>query len=253
MAIFDPSRCLNCGSGLSPEQIYCGKCGQKCGAGRLTIRQLCHEFLHALTHVDRSVLSLLWPLLVRPGYVARDYIVGKRKRYFGPLSWLVVIVGLVSAEIALSGFHVVIADNPGALEDFLQRHVNVAFLIQVPVLALFCRILFWRDGFNSAEFLVLAAYAASVRTLLFGLVLVPLELIFHPGHAGQVYGAYVSLFVWFVYFWIRVIAAVRGRSCHILAEGRRRRCSHTSRDAGCGIVDRLALVTVIAVTPRQAQ
>ena len=58
----------------------------------------------------------------------------------------------------------VISNNPSALADLLQRHVNVVFLIQVPVLALFCRLLFWRDGFNAAEFLVLAAYPQAVST-----------------------------------------------------------------------------------------
>ncbi len=157
MAAADLNHCQNCASALAPEQSYCGSCGQKCDVGRLTIKQLSHDLLHALIHVDRSVLSLLWPLLVRPGWVARDYVAGRRKRYFGPLAWLVVVVGLVSAEIAISGFHVVVPNNPNALVDLLERHVNLVFLIQVPVLALFCRLLFWKDGFNFAEFLVLVA------------------------------------------------------------------------------------------------
>jgi hypothetical protein len=200
MGAVDLNQCQNCGSALASDQNYCGRCGQKCDAGRLTIKQLGHDLLHALTHVDRSVLSLLWPLLIRPGTVAREYVAGKRKRYFGPLSWLIVIVGLVSAEVAISGFQVVISNNPSALAELLQRHVNVVFLIQVPVLALFCRLLFWRDGFNAAEFLVLAAYAASMRTIFFGVVLVPLSAIFHPDQTAVFYCAYASILAWIAYF-----------------------------------------------------
>ena len=211
MAAVDLNQCQNCGSALSPDQKYCGHCGQKGDVGRLTVKQLGHDLLHALTHVDRSVLSLLWPLLVRPGTVARDYVAGKRKRYFGPLSWLIVIVGLVSAEVAISGFQVVISNNPSVLADLLQRHVNVVFLIQVPVLALFCRLLFRRDGFNTAEFLVLAAYTASMRTIFFGVVLVPLSSVLHPGQTTVQHWAYASILAWIAYFGFAASQFVDGR------------------------------------------
>jgi hypothetical protein len=219
MAAVDLNQCQNCASALSPDQKYCGRCGQKCDAGRLTLKQLGHDLLHALTHVDRSVLSLLWPLLIRPGAVARDYVAGKRKRYFGPLSWLIVIVGLVSAEVAISGFQVVTSNVPSALADLLQRHANVVFLIQVPVLALSCRLLFWRDGFNTAEFLVLASYAASMRTIFFGVVMVPLSSIFHPDQTAVLHWAYATILAWIAYFGFaasqfvdrrRAVAAVKG-------------------------------------------
>jgi Protein of unknown function (DUF3667) len=211
MAAVDVNQCRNCGSALASDQKYCGRCGQKSDAGRLTIEQLGHDLLHALTHVDRSVLSLLWPLIVRPGTVARDYVDGKRKRYFGPLSWLIVIVGLVSAEVALSGFQVVISNNPNPLADLLQRHANVVFLIQVPVLALFCRLLFWRDRFNTAEFLVLAAYTASMRTIFYGVVLVPLSSVFHPGQTAEHYWLYATLLAWIAYFGFAASQFVNGR------------------------------------------
>jgi hypothetical protein len=211
MAAVDLNQCQNCGSALPSDQSYCGRCGQKSDAGRLTLKHLGHDLLHALTHVDRSVLSLLWPLLIRPGTVARDYVDGKRKRYFAPLSWLIVIVGLVSAEVAISGFQVVLANKPNALSDLLQRHANITFLIQVPVLALFCRLVFWREGFNSAEFLVLAAYTASMRTIFFGVVLVPLSTIFHPDQTTVFYWACGTIAAWIAYFGFAASQFVDGR------------------------------------------
>jgi Protein of unknown function (DUF3667) len=194
------NHCRNCDSALSRGQAYCGSCGQRCDFGRLTIGQIGHDLVHALTHVDRSVLSLLRPLITRPGYVARDYVEGRRKRYFGPFAWLVVIVGIVSAEIALSGFHAVISNRPKEFDYFLQRHINIVFLIEVPVHAVFCRILFWKDAYNAAEFLVLAAYAASVRLLFLGVVVVPASTLFHPPLTAEIYGAYAFQIGWAAYF-----------------------------------------------------
>jgi hypothetical protein len=192
--------CLNCGSALSDGHAYCGSCGQRCEVGRLTIGQIGHDLVHALTHVDRSVLSLLGPLITRPGYIARDYVEGRRKRYFGPFAWLVVIVGIVSAEIALSGFHTVISNRPKEFDNVLQRHINLVFLIEVPVHAVFCRILFWKDAYNVAEFLVLAAYAASVRLIFLGVAVIPASILFHPPIVAEIYGAYAFQLGWAAYF-----------------------------------------------------
>jgi hypothetical protein len=229
MAEIAPSHCRNCGSAFSRDQAYCGSCGQRCDAGRLTIRQIGHDFVHALTHVDRSVLSLLRPLITTPGYVARDYVAGRRKRYFGPFAWLAVIMGIVSAEIALSGFHAVIPNSfkSNEFEDFLQRHINIVFLIDVPVIAVFCRILFWKDAYNAAEFLVLTAYAASVRILFFGVVLVPLSALVDPHHTAEIYGANATELGWAAYFGFassqfstggRMVAWFKGVAAALLAE-----------------------------------
>ena len=99
--------CANCNTAVVPGQNYCPNCGQKAPTPRLTLREMGMEFVHALAHVDRSALSLIWQLLIRPGVVARDYVAGRRKRYFGPFAFLVVTVAFTSAVIAISGFQVV--------------------------------------------------------------------------------------------------------------------------------------------------
>ena len=106
-------------------QVYCGICGQKYATERLTLREIGHDLLHALIHVDRSALSLVQMLLVRPGTVALNYVQGKRKRYFGPFSFLVIVVAAASAVIALTGFRAVSTDRANVVADFLQRHLNL--------------------------------------------------------------------------------------------------------------------------------
>jgi Protein of unknown function (DUF3667) len=67
-------------------QHYCPNCGQRAVTPRLNLHEIGAEFVHALVHVDRSALSLIWQLLVRPGAVARDSVSGRRKHYFGPFN-----------------------------------------------------------------------------------------------------------------------------------------------------------------------
>ena len=88
------------------------------------MHEISRDMWQAIVSVDRSAVSLIAALLVRPGVVARDYVEGRRKRYFGPFAFLLITVGLASAIIALSGFKAFMSNNPNGVVDFLQRHVN---------------------------------------------------------------------------------------------------------------------------------
>jgi hypothetical protein len=206
-----PDKCRNCDGDLAFGQAYCGACGQKRATTRLTLHEIAHDLLHAFVHVDRSVLSLVRMLLVRPGTVALDYVQGKRKRYFGPFAFLIVVVAAASAAVALTGFHAISTNNPNAVADFLQTHINVVMFAEVPLLAAFSRLLDARDGFNFAEHLVLAAYASSMRVLFATLIIIPAWYLFRPSNAtaSYLYGAY--LLIWPLYFGFAASRFLQGR------------------------------------------
>jgi hypothetical protein len=204
--------CRNCGAALGEDQNYCGQCGQGAHVGRLTLHEILHEFVHALAHVDRSVFSLLRLLCTRPGMVARDYVAGRRKRYFGPFAFVVIMAGAATAIVGLVGFKVAIGSGGNGVTDAIQHHANLIYLVQVPLLALFCRALFPRQRFNVAECLVLAAYASCIRILIVLLVMIPSWLAFHFGDTGVLRMYYGLSALWFAYF---------GMACAQFFEGNR--------------------------------
>jgi len=193
-----PDKCRNCDAAVALGQAYCGLCGQKYATERLTLHEIGHDLLHAFIHVDRSALSLVQMLLVRPGTVALNYVKGKRKRYFGPFSFLVIVVAAASAVIALTGFRAVSANRANVIVDFLQGHVNLLMFTEVPLLAGFSRLFDVRGCFNFAEHLVLAAYTSSMRVVLATLIVIPFWYIFKPSNPALV--ALVSLAIWALYF-----------------------------------------------------
>ncbi len=172
--------CKNCERPLIPGRRYCADCGQKAATPRLTLHEIGHETLRALLHVDRSVLSLIRALALRPGRVALDYVSGRRKRYYGPFAFLIVTVALASAAIAVTEFPAVRSDIPNAVVRFLQHHFNLIFFVQVPIIAAACRVLTPRGPFNYAEYLVLAAYTAGMYILFFTVVDVGGWYLFRP-------------------------------------------------------------------------
>lgn len=101
MATHAPNKCRNCYADLTLGRAYPATCGQKIVSTRLTLHEVAEDLLHAFVHADRSILSLVRLLLVRPGTVALDYVHGKRNRYFGPFAFLGVIVAVASAAIVL--------------------------------------------------------------------------------------------------------------------------------------------------------
>lgn len=195
------SACLNCEAPLPAEARFCARCGQKAATRRLTLHDIGHEFWHALTHTDHSVIGLIKALLHRPGLVAAEYVDGHRKRYFNPFTFLIVAVGLSAVVMAGTG----IGDfkqHPGAVAQKLQANLNLLILAQVPLLALWSRLLFWRSGRNLAESLVLAAYGSGLRSLFFLVVFVPLVMLMREAGLGIAYWQLVVgyMLIWALYF-----------------------------------------------------
>lgn len=220
--------CANCADPLSVGQRFCARCGQKADTKRLTLHELGHELLHALVHVDRSVLTLVRALLFEPGRVAAGYVAGRRRRHIGPFAFLVVVVALTSAEIAASGFHAVTADVPNVVGDFLQRHVNLVFFAQIPLLALFNRLLAWSQRFNYSEHLVLAAYTGAIHILCYAVLVIPGWLLLRQDPALATHLYYVYLPLWPLYFGFansqflegpRWWSALRGVMALLLSQG----------------------------------
>lgn len=178
------SSCANCDAPLAIGQRFCGACGQRTGRARLTMRDIAHDFLHAITHVDHSILSLVKELLLRPGVVAREYVEGRRKKYFGPFAFLVIAVGLASFLIVVSGVKWVEANGQTGIVEFLQRHVNLVMLLQLPLLATACWLLFWNERLHFAEHLVLVAYVSGFKILCLALIALPVVLLTKTGFAS---------------------------------------------------------------------
>lgn len=186
-------------------------CGQKLDSKRLSLHAIGHDLLHHFVHIDRSAFSLIRLLLVQPGAVALDYVQGKRKRYFGPFAFLVVMVAAASAVIAFTGFQAVLSRNPNVVGDFLQRHINLVMFAEVPLLAAFSRLFSLRGGFNLAEHLVLAAYTSGMRVLFFLLIVIPVWYVFrhHIATIRLLYYAYLP--IWPLYFGFAAAQFLPGR------------------------------------------
>lgn len=88
MTVSEPRPCLNCGMPL--QGTFCHRCGQKDQNRRLPIKALLHDVLHDLWHLDHKILESLWLLVRRPGFLAEEYLAGRRMRHVPPFRLYVI-------------------------------------------------------------------------------------------------------------------------------------------------------------------
>lgn len=207
--------CRNCDAALAHDHRFCARCGQRTSPQRLTMRQLAHDFVHVLTHADHSIFALVKALAYRPGRVAREYVDGRRKKHFGPIAFLMIAVGIASFMIVLTGVKFFSPVTDAGPAGFLQRHINLVILIQMPILAGWCALLYWTDRLHYAEHLVLSAYASGFRILVLGLVATPIMYFGHVNPADRmIVPAYYGL--WLVYFSLAAAQFYRGSKAWIV-------------------------------------
>lgn len=88
-ARYDPSRCLNCGEGLTASAKYCPICGQRNRVFKKGVVQWLAEGLSTFFHLEGRTWRTLRDLPV-PGRMARNYLNGQRDRYIHPLRLLLL-------------------------------------------------------------------------------------------------------------------------------------------------------------------
>lgn len=158
-----------------------------------------HDLVHAFTHADHSVFSLVRALATQPGKVAREYIDGRRKLYFNPFTFLIIVVGVAVVFMTVTKFDLATfgAGVKNPISAFLQRNINLIILAQVPLLAFFGAMLFRADKLNFAEHLVLTTYTSGFRSIFFMLAVIPVWVIFSPP-AMPLTAVYIA--IWVAYF-----------------------------------------------------
>lgn len=75
--------CLNCGTTVIGR--YCHVCGQENVVTKESFWSLAKHFVFDILHFDGKFWHTLKYLIIRPGYVARQYCEGKRNSYLHPI------------------------------------------------------------------------------------------------------------------------------------------------------------------------
>jgi len=209
--------CKNCGCEF--EGRYCNNCGQKNIEGRFTLRETVHNFFHTFTHVDSGILFLCKELFVRPGIVAREYIEGKRQKYFNPYQYLIITVAIsyfVAVNFSLFGpkgdfetiRHLSDTERWGIqFNDFIYKFYNIILFLSVPITALYSKLIFRKSGYNYSENLIFNAFIAGQRNIIY-LLISPFIYVFMKKWYIVIAAYYL---LWNVYFAFSYVQFFEGK------------------------------------------
>lgn len=207
-------QCKNCGAALTGP--YCSQCGQKALTERITLRHMLRSFAEALTNVEQGFWHTMWALLARPGIVAREYLGGKRKRYFHPARYLLIVATVATLATLVSGVYDLqqseilhlqndalgfqpdekVMARQQKIQEEVKKYLNLAVLLTLPFISLAAFWLFRKRAYNYAEHLVMVAFWSAELAV----IGTPIQMLFLFFPGAIIYALPVNILVSACYY-----------------------------------------------------
>lgn len=195
--------CRNCEQPTAGA--FCPSCGQRTSVHKVTFRETLEDFNDAVFSVNAPFFRTIRALLVNPGGMFRDYLSGKRKSYYKPVSFFVLMTVLYLLFRSIMHFNpfegnpidetkVPDANHVSAAREYMLANINKMLFIFTFILGLMLKLFFYKR-YSLAEFLAVSFYLIGAYTF-FGLFNVLLVSIF--GNSWQIF-AILVMFLYFIY------------------------------------------------------
>ncbi|MET0241743.1 MAG: DUF3667 domain-containing protein [Sphingobium sp.] len=201
---FEAAICRNCGEEMTTA--YCGQCGQK-AAQRFVWRDIRSEAWDRIRLFELQSVRTLRRLILSPGTVAREYVLGRRAVHMHPIKLLVALVAILVLLLAANQYfgHYAHIGRDAVVDQMAKRVMAYAnWSFSLGIVAIFAGA--WialrnRLGYNMVELGVLAIYCQAIILALIIVNLLPTLIWRSPGFilwhkaASQYYVPLVKLVI----------------------------------------------------------
>ena len=171
------TNCLSCGTTIQGN--YCLQCGQPTSTGRITFKETFNSFLSIAFAFEGPLWMTIRLLITNPGKLFREYIGGKRKAYYKPVAFFILVTAVYLILRALINFdpragesikydiEELNAISPKMGEVFRLMSVNINYILFLLVFSIaFVFKLFIRKKYNLAEYTSIALFITGIYTML---------------------------------------------------------------------------------------
>lgn len=169
------SECLNCNTETHGK--YCHECGQKTSTHRITFSHfITHDLVHGVWHLDKGLLFTLKESVLRPGYMAVNYIRGSRVKYYNVFYLALLVIGI--NVLVSQYFHGQSAshENPQAagivlekdtvdISYYINHYFKLLLFLLVPFFAFAGLRSFKKLDFNFAEHAIIGGHLLLTGTI----------------------------------------------------------------------------------------
>ncbi|MFY0603099.1 MAG: DUF3667 domain-containing protein [Flavobacteriaceae bacterium] len=174
------NHCENCQNEIQGN--FCSYCGQKKGIGKITFKETFHDFVEMVFSVNAPLMKASKLLVTNPGKLFREYLSGKRKTYYKPVSFFIISTIVYLVIRSLINYNPMANANIGTVpKDFevtlfmkagqyMVTNINNIMFLFVFTLGLFFKFLFYKRN-SLAEFIAISFYLVGAYTLIGTLIM----------------------------------------------------------------------------------
>jgi len=165
--------CGNCSAEFAGT--YCTICGQKTNSGRIYFKELANDFLANFFALDSPPFLTIKMLTVKPGEAIQEFISGKRKKYYKPVQYFILMVAFYLLIRAITGFNPIenqyramgrelpspeiMNSIPMQASYLMAGNINILLFVFVFIFSFFTRLFFRKSGYYYVEHLVFSFYS----------------------------------------------------------------------------------------------
>lgn len=194
------TNCRNCDQPISGD--YCMHCGQRASVHKVTFKETWQDFWDLVFSVNAPLVSTLKLLFINPGVLFRGYLEGKRKRYYKPVAFFLLVTLIHVLIRSFIGYdalaHLESREDSGIdmtkmmeAGHFMFENINNLLFFFVFALGLLLKAFFYKRN-TLAEFIAVSFYLVGVYILIG-----TLNLFFMNYVNGQV--QYLAILVMLIY------------------------------------------------------
>lgn len=156
---------------------FCPTCGQKASEAYIGLKYFLHDIPHSIFHIDKGFFYTLGILISNPGQALKNYLAGKRVKFFKPFAFVVLMSTICT--ILIKGLNHLInvryqSFNNGRVinfgNGFFVKYVSVLIFLLIPVLSLVTWLCFKKRQYNYWEHFLVNTFLAAYLNVFFLLI-----------------------------------------------------------------------------------
>ncbi len=166
--------CKNCTHTFDGN--FCSNCGQKTNTKRLDWHYIYDELKYTFLHINNGLLYTSKQLFVRPGFMVKEFLEGKRVKHYKPILMVFVLAGItgflmhyIQVENYIPNYNSKDENyiaNVKKITSWIKNHYSIVELALIPLVSICSWISFRKWGYNFIENVIISSFASSQRLII---------------------------------------------------------------------------------------
>jgi hypothetical protein len=183
--------CKNCDHHFKGN--FCPQCGQSAKVEPIDVKYFLHDIPHSILHVDKGFFYTLGKLISSPGPSLKNYLEGKRVKYFRPFAFVLIMSTISTLLIKLCDslinlkLHKINPEKTYTFGiSFFSKYPSLLIFILIPLLSFITWVTFIKRKYNYWEHFLVNTYLAAYLNVFFLIINVFSVVKFYVTGSGNI-------------------------------------------------------------------